>query len=79
MTFFLFQRSFAKKESEYFSTEKFLKTRAAALRSLFFRETSFSPSFENKFLRGLASGDEPISGFFKLQKIRTGKNFGFQN
>jgi len=26
------------------------------------------------FLRGLASVDEPISGFFKLQKIRTGKN-----
>jgi hypothetical protein len=26
------------------------------------------------FLRGLASGGELISGFFKLQKIRTGKN-----
>ncbi len=26
------------------------------------------------FLRGLASDGEPISGFFKLQKIRTGKN-----
>ncbi|HBA46163.1 hypothetical protein A2W67_00345 [Candidatus Nomurabacteria bacterium RIFCSPLOWO2_02_40_28] len=32
----------------------------------------------NKFLRGLASVDEPISGFFKLRKIRTGKNFGFR-
>src|SRR3989344_6914080 len=32
----------------------------------------------NKFLRGLAVVDEPISGFFKLQKIRTGKNFGFR-
>ena len=29
------------------------------------------------FLRGLASDDEPISGFFKLQKIRTGKKFDF--
>jgi hypothetical protein len=26
------------------------------------------------FLRGLASDGEAISGFFKLQKIRTGKN-----
>ena len=31
------------------------------------------------FLRGLASGGEPISGFFKLQKIRTGKKFDFHN
>ena len=30
------------------------------------------------FLRGLASSGEPISGFFKLQKIRTGKKFDFQ-
>jgi hypothetical protein len=29
------------------------------------------------FLRGLASDGEPISGFFKLQKIRTGKNIVF--
>jgi hypothetical protein len=26
------------------------------------------------FLRGLPSDDEAISGFFKLQKIRTDKN-----
>lgn len=29
------------------------------------------------FLRGLASVDEPSSGIFKLQKIRTGKKFDF--
>jgi hypothetical protein len=29
------------------------------------------------FLRGLASDGEAISGFFKLQKIRTGKNIVF--
>jgi hypothetical protein len=29
------------------------------------------------FLRGLASDGEPISGFFKLQKIRTGENIIF--
>ncbi len=34
---------------------------------------------EINFLRGLASGDEPISGFFKLQKIRTDKKFDLQN
>jgi len=33
---------------------------------------------EINFLRGLASGGEPISGFFKLQKIRTGKKFDFR-
>ncbi len=33
---------------------------------------------EINFLRGLASGGEPISGFFKLQKIRTDKKFDFQ-
>jgi len=32
---------------------------------------------KKKFLRGLASDGEPTSGFFKLQKIRTGKNFAF--
>jgi len=32
---------------------------------------------EINFLRGLASDGEPISGFFKLQKIRTGKKFDF--
>jgi hypothetical protein len=30
------------------------------------------------FLRGLPSDGEAISGFFKLQKIRTGKNIVFR-
>ncbi len=34
---------------------------------------------KTNFLRGLASDGEPISGFFKLQKIRTGKKFRFDN
>jgi hypothetical protein len=32
---------------------------------------------KEKILRGLASDGEPISGFFKLQKIRTDKIFYF--
>src|SRR3989344_3723972 len=35
-------------------------------------------SLKINFLRGLANGGEPISGFFMLQKTRTGKKFDFQ-
>ncbi len=38
-------------------------------------QVQFKKFSEINFLRGLASDGEPISGFFKLQKIRTDKKF----